>query len=57
MAALVRMKLIPGNYAFPSSPGKLLFFVGICVIQFYLMIAVGIYGTAASWTYRHCNWA
>lgn len=41
--SLVRMKLIPGNYLSILS-GKLLFFVGICVIQFYLMIAVGIYG-------------
>lgn len=41
--SLVRMKLIPGNYLSILS-GKLLFFVGICVVQFYLMIAVGIYG-------------
>lgn len=41
--SLVRMKLIPGNYLSILS-GKLLFFVGVCVIQFYLMIAVGIYG-------------
>lgn len=41
--SLVRMKLIPGNYLSILS-GKLLFFVGICVVQFYLMIAIGIYG-------------
>lgn len=40
--SLVRMKLIPGNYL-SILGGKLLFFVGICVVQFYLMIAVGIY--------------
>jgi ABC-2 type transport system permease protein len=40
--SLVRMKLIPGNYGSILS-GKLLFFVGICVAQFYLMMLVGIY--------------
>lgn len=40
--SLVRMKLIPGNYLSVLT-GKLLFFVGICVMQFYLMMAVGIY--------------
>ena len=40
--SLVRMKLIPGNYLSVLT-GKLLFFVGICVVQFYLMIMVGLY--------------
>lgn len=40
--SLVRMKLIPGSYL-SILCGKLLFFVGICVMQFYLMMAVGIY--------------
>lgn len=41
--SLVRMKLIPGSYA-SILAGKLLFFVGVCMVQFYLMILVGIYG-------------
>jgi len=40
--SLVRMKLIPGSYL-SILAGKLLFFVGICVVQFYLMMLVGIY--------------
>ncbi|MGE7774099.1 ABC transporter permease [Chitinophaga sp. NPDC101104] len=40
--SLVRMKLIPGNYLSVLT-GKLLFFVGICVVQFYGMIMVGLY--------------
>ncbi len=40
--SLVRMKLIPGNFL-TILTGKLLFFVGICVVQFYLMILVGLY--------------
>lgn len=40
--SLVRMKLIPGNYLSVLT-GKLLFFVGICIVQFYLMIMVGLY--------------
>jgi ABC-2 type transport system permease protein len=40
--SLVRMKLIPGSYL-AILTGKMLFFVGICVIQFYLMMQVGIY--------------
>jgi ABC-2 type transport system permease protein len=41
--SLVRMKLIPGNYG-QILGGKLLFFVGVCVVQFYGMLLVGIYG-------------
>lgn len=41
--SLVRMKLIPGNYG-DILGGKLLFFVGVCVVQFYLMMLIGIYG-------------
>ncbi len=41
--SLVRLKLIPGNYL-SILAGKLLFFVGICVVQFYLMILVGLFG-------------
>jgi ABC-2 type transport system permease protein len=40
--SLLRMKLIPGSYL-DILGGKMLFFVGICVIQFYLMMLVGIY--------------
>ncbi|SFD10244.1 ABC-2 type transport system permease protein [Chitinophaga sp. CF118] len=40
--SLLRMKLIPGSYL-AILAGKMLFFVGICVVQFYLMILVGIY--------------
>ena len=40
--SLLRMKLIPGSYL-AILAGKMLFFVGVCVIQFYLMILVGIY--------------
>ena len=38
--SLLRMKLIPGSYL-AILAGKMLFFVGICVLQFYLMILVG----------------
>ena len=40
--SLLRMKLIPGSYL-AILAGKMLFFVGVCVIQFYLMILVGMY--------------
>ncbi|RFS24651.1 ABC transporter permease [Chitinophaga silvatica] len=40
--SLLRMKLIPGSYL-NILAGKMLFFVGICVVQFYLMMLVGIY--------------
>jgi ABC-2 type transport system permease protein len=40
--SLLRMKLIPGSYL-AILAGKMLFFVGICVVQFYLMILVGMY--------------
>jgi len=40
--SLERMKLIPGSYLAVLA-GKMLFFVGICVLQFYLMTLVGIY--------------
>lgn len=40
--SLLRMKLIPGHYL-DILAGKMLFFVGVCVIQFYLMMLVGIY--------------
>lgn len=39
--SLVRMKLIPGSYL-AILAGKMLFFVGICVVQFYMMMQVGI---------------
>ncbi|MFB6455051.1 ABC transporter permease [Chitinophaga sp. Hz27] len=40
--SLLRMKLIPGSYL-EILTGKMLFFVGICVIQFYCMMLVGMY--------------
>ncbi|WP_217601750.1 ABC transporter permease [Chitinophaga sp. GbtcB8] len=40
--SLLRMKLIPGSYL-ALLAGKMLFFVSICVVQFYLMTLVGIY--------------
>jgi ABC-2 type transport system permease protein len=40
--SLLRMKLIPGSYL-AILAGKMLFFVGICVLQFYAMMLVGIY--------------
>jgi ABC-2 type transport system permease protein len=40
--SLLRMKLIPGSYL-AILAGKMLFFVGICVLQFYGMMLVGIY--------------
>ncbi|MBC9930664.1 ABC transporter permease [Chitinophaga qingshengii] len=40
--SLLRMKLIPGSYLLILA-GKMLFFVGICLLQFYLMMLVGIY--------------
>ncbi|HVI43276.1 MAG TPA: ABC transporter permease [Chitinophaga sp.] len=40
--SLLRMKLIPGSYLTVLA-GKMIFFVGICVLQFYLMMLVGIY--------------
>jgi ABC-2 type transport system permease protein len=40
--SLLRMKLIPGSYL-SILTGKMLFFVGVCVVQFYLMMLVGIY--------------
>lgn len=40
--SLLRMKLIPGSYL-EILAGKMLFFVGICVLQFYLMMLMGIY--------------
>ncbi|NSL88413.1 ABC transporter permease [Chitinophaga sp. Mgbs1] len=40
--SLLRMKLIPGSYL-AILAGKMLFFVGICMLQFYLMMLVGIY--------------
>ncbi|MGX5817794.1 ABC transporter permease [Chitinophaga lutea] len=41
--SLVRMKLIPGNYGSVLA-GKLFFFVGICIAQFYAMMLVGLFG-------------
>ena len=40
--SLLRMRLIPGNYL-TILAGKLLAFMAVTVIQFYLMILVGIY--------------
>jgi ABC-2 type transport system permease protein len=40
--SLLRMKLIPGSYL-AILAGKMLFFVGVCVVQFYLMMQVGIH--------------
>lgn len=40
--SLLRMKLIPGSYL-AILAGKMLFFVGICILQFYGMMLVGIY--------------
>ncbi|KAA2240430.1 ABC transporter permease [Chitinophaga agrisoli] len=40
--SLLRIKLIPGSYL-AMLTGKMLFFMSICVVQFYLMILVGIY--------------
>lgn len=40
--SMLRMKLIPGSYL-AILAGKMLFFVGVCVVQFYLMMQVGIY--------------
>ncbi|GAA0554152.1 ABC transporter permease [Chitinophaga japonensis] len=40
--SLLRIQLIPGSYL-EVLAGKMLFYVGICVVQFYLMILVGIY--------------
>lgn len=40
--SLLRMKLIPGSYL-AILAGKMLFFVAVCVVQFYLMMQVGIY--------------
>ncbi|MCK7557341.1 ABC transporter permease [Chitinophaga sedimenti] len=40
--SLLRMKLIPGSYL-QILTGKMFFFVSICVVQFYLMILVGMY--------------
>ncbi|MCF6403826.1 ABC transporter permease [Chitinophaga filiformis] len=40
--SLLRMKLIPGSYLAVLT-GKMLFFVAVCVVQFYLMMQVGIY--------------
>ncbi|PUZ29338.1 hypothetical protein DCC81_07725 [Chitinophaga parva] len=40
--SLLRMKLIPGSYL-AILAGKMLFFVSICVVQFYLMMLVGVY--------------
>ncbi|PUZ27362.1 ABC-2 type transport system permease protein [Chitinophaga costaii] len=40
--SLLRMKLIPGSYL-AILAGKMFFFVCICVVQFYLMMLVGIY--------------
>ncbi|MBS0029552.1 ABC transporter permease [Chitinophaga sp. 22321] len=40
--SLLRMKLIPGSYL-AILAGKMLFFVGICVLQFYGMMLVGTY--------------
>lgn len=40
--SLLRMKLIPGSYL-AILAGKMLFFVCVCVVQFYLMMQVGIY--------------
>ncbi|MBW8685355.1 ABC transporter permease [Chitinophaga rhizophila] len=40
--SLLRMKLIPGSYL-AILTGKMLFFVAVCVVQFYLMMQVGIY--------------
>src|SRR5690606_18540845 len=40
--SLLRIQLIPGSYL-EVLAGKMLFYVGICIVQFYLMILVGIY--------------
>ncbi|QHS60585.1 ABC transporter permease [Chitinophaga agri] len=40
--SMLRMKLIPGSYL-AILAGKMFFFVAVCVIQFYLMMQVGIY--------------
>jgi ABC-2 type transport system permease protein len=40
--SLLRMKLIPGSYL-AILAGKMLFFMAVCVVQFYLMMQVGIY--------------
>ncbi len=40
--SLLRMKLMPGSY-FQIQLGKVLFYVIVCVIQFYLMMLVGIF--------------
>ncbi|HEU4551795.1 MAG TPA: ABC transporter permease [Chitinophaga sp.] len=40
--SLLRIRLIPGSYL-ALLAGKMLFFVSICVVQFYLMTLVGIY--------------
>ena len=40
--SLLRMKLMPGSYLHIQL-GKVLFYVIVCVIQFYLMMLVGIY--------------
>ncbi|ASZ14574.1 ABC transporter permease [Chitinophaga pendula] len=40
--SLLRMKLIPGSYL-AILAGKMLFFVAVCVLQFYLMMLVGVY--------------
>ncbi|WP_212002447.1 ABC transporter permease [Chitinophaga sp. HK235] len=40
--SLLRMKLIPGSYL-SILAGKMTFFIGICILQFYLMMLVGIY--------------
>lgn len=40
--SLLRMRLIPGSYL-AILTGKMLFFVGVCMVQFYLMMLVGIY--------------
>jgi ABC-2 type transport system permease protein len=41
--SLLRMRLIPGSYL-AILAGKMLFFVGVCILQFYLMMLVGVYG-------------
>jgi ABC-2 type transport system permease protein len=40
--SMLRMKLIPGSYL-AILAGKMLFFVAVCVVQFYLMMQVGIH--------------
>ena len=40
--SLLRLKLMPGSYLHIQL-GKVLFYVIVCVIQFYLMMLVGIY--------------